>query len=311
MAVRDERRARMGLASLGLPSDVDVGANVRSVGAVETWERLVADESGSLAARRASAVDLDEVEGETAYVGARFVIPDDPEWPAALDVLADHELDGTRNVPYGLWLYGLGLDPRRPVAITGARAATAYGTSIAEGLAADLAEAGSTVVTSLSFGIDVAAIQGAVAVEGMAPVVLLAGGLMSMRLSGHEHLVAELDQRATVLSEHAPSIVPSRSNFLARSRLLAALSEGTVVVEAAMRSGARTTAAWSRELGKPVMAMPGPITSCQSRMPHSLIRDHGAHLVESADEVSAVLARAHSSDQDPFGFAEPIERTHP
>ena len=79
MAVLNERRARMGLASLGLPSDVDVGASVRSIGAVETWTRLVADESGSLAARRARAVDLDEVEGETEFARARFVIPGDAE----------------------------------------------------------------------------------------------------------------------------------------------------------------------------------------------------------------------------------------
>lgn len=290
MSELTDRRARMGLAALGVPNDGELAEWLGRLGAAETWQRLLVDPADTLAARRARRIDLDELEGETGYVGARFVIPGDAEWPAALDELAGHELHGTRGVPFGLWVLGLGLDPQRPVALTGARAATTYGVTVAEQMAGDLAVLGHTVVTSLSFGVDVAAIQGSVTVEGMAPVVVMASGLMHLRLSGHEHLVAELSERATVITEHAPSVVPSRASFLARCRLMAALSAGTVVVEAALRSGARTTATWSEMLGHPVMAVPGPITSALSRMPHRLIQQ-GAHLVECAEDVAAVLDR--------------------
>lgn len=299
MAVLNERRARMGLASLGLPSDVDVGASVRSIGAVETWTRLVADESGSLAARRARAVDLDEVEGETEFARARFVIPGDAEWPECLNDLDDRRIEATGGVPYGLWVRGaIRLDPQRPVAITGARAATEYGMHVAESFAAQLALDSSTVIASLSFGIEVAAIRGALAQEGYAPVVVLGAGLHHMRLSGSEQLVAELDERAIVITEHAPSQPPSRAGFLARARLIAALSHVTVVVEAGQRSGARLTARWAHELGRTVLAVPGPITSYTSCLPHELIQEGTANLVTCADDVVAAVApctSAHSN----------------
>ncbi len=294
MVEQAERRARMGLAALGVPNDGELAEWLGRLGAAETWQRLLVDPAHTLAASRARRIDLDELDGETGYVGSRFVIPGDPEWSAALDELVGHELHGTRGVPFGLWVLGLGLNPQRPVALTGARAATTYGVTVAEQMAGDLAVLGHAVVTSLAYGVDVAAIQGSITAEGMAPVVVLASGLMHMRLSSHEHLVAELPERATIVTEHAPSVVPSRASFLARCRLMAALSEGTVVVEAAMRSGSRTTATWSEMLGKPVMAVPGPITSSQSRMPHRLIQQ-GAHLVECAEDIAAVLDRASST----------------
>ena len=114
---------------------------------------------------------------------------------------------------------------------------------------------------------------------------------------GHATLLATIAARGTIISEYPPGRPVSRTRFLTRNRVIAALSAGTVVIEAGLRSGALTTARHARKLGRPVMAVPGPVTSAQSAGCHQLIRD-GATCVTSTADILTHLAAAASSAPD-------------
>jgi DNA processing protein len=215
-----------------------------------------------------------------AAVGARFVVPADPGWPEQLD-----DLDAT--TPLGLWLIGgaeLRASRSRSVAVVGARSATGYGMHTAGDLGVGLAERGWTVVSGAARGIDGAAHRGALAGRG-ATVAVLACGIDLVYPLGHEALISAIAAEGVVMSELPPGTTVSRFRFLDRNRLIAALGRGTVVVEAASRSGSLVTARLADELGRPVMAVPGPVTSEASEGTHQLIRDGGALLVTRAAEV--------------------------
>ncbi|NUP53682.1 MAG: DNA-protecting protein DprA [Catenulispora sp.] len=214
-----------------------------------------------------------------AKSGARYLIPADPEWPPALDDLGD-------TMPLGLWLRGdldLVSATTRSVSIVGARIATGYGMHVAGELAAGLAERGWSVVSGAARGIDGAAHRGALAARGITAAVL-ACGIDLVYPAGHEALIGAIAADGLVVSELPPGTSVSRFRFLDRNRLIAALGRGTVVVEAAARSGSLVTARLADELGRPVLAVPGPVTSEASEGTHQLIRD-GALLVTRAPEV--------------------------
>ena len=207
------------------------------------------------------AADLDA----GAAVEARFVIPGDEEWPAGLD-----DLGG--GAPFGIWIIGE-FDPRAPaVAMVGARACTGYGNQAAGQLAADLARAGTTIVSGAALGVDGAAHRGALAVGG-STVAVLACGIDRSYPASHRTLIQTIGQRGAVLAELPPGTSPTRFRFLARNRLIAALGLGTVVVEAAGRSGSLVTARLAADLGRAVFAVPGPVTSRQSAGTNQLLCD--------------------------------------
>ncbi|MFD2354970.1 DNA-processing protein DprA [Nonomuraea ferruginea] len=179
------------------------------------------------------AADLEA--GERA--GARLVIPGDAEWPTQLDALGSGR-------PLGLWLHGtadLRFSCLRSVAVVGARAATSYGVHVAAQFGIGLSEAGWTVVSGGAFGIDGAAHRGALAAGGPT-VVVLACGVDYCYPAEHRSLFAGARDRGVLVSECPPGVRPTRSRFLIRNRVIAALSRGTLVVEAALRSGALNTA---------------------------------------------------------------------
>ncbi|GAA2041976.1 DNA-processing protein DprA [Catenulispora yoronensis] len=212
-------------------------------------------------------------------IGARYVIPADPDWPSALADLGD-------SVPLGLWLLGdadLAAASTRGVSIVGARIATGYGTHVASEMAAGLADRGWAVISGAARGIDGAAHRGALAAHGTT-VAVLACGIDLVYPRGHEALIGAIAADGLVVSELPPGTNVSRFRFLDRNRVIAALGRGTVVVEAASRSGSLVTARLADELGRPVLAMPGPVTSEASEGTHQLIRD-GALLVTRAAEV--------------------------
>jgi DNA processing protein len=224
--------------------------------------------------------------------GLRWVVPGDDEWPAGLDDL-DHvePLAGSTGAPLGLWVRG----PRRladvveqGVAVVGARSCTAYGTDCAAEIAADVADQGGTVVSGAAFGIDAAAHRGAL-VQGRPTVAVLACGADVDYPRAHAGLLRRVGQDGLVVSEQAPGQVPMRSRFLSRNRLIAALSVGTVVVEAARRSGSLNTLHWADALGRVTMGVPGPVTSQQSAGVHQAVRDGRAVLVTSGREVLDAL----------------------
>lgn len=289
-AAAEERAARAVLARVAEPAEPELGAALDGDGPVAVVDRLRAgdlDVPGALP-MRARLADADGVEelARGRAAGARYVIPGDPDWPQALD-----DLGPVR--PYGLWVRGalpLGVHAARAVAIVGSRAATAYGRHVATELAAALAEAGLAVVSGCAFGIDAAAHRGTLAVGGVT-LGVLAGGVDVPYPRAHEALLGRIAAEGVVLSEAACGAAPAKRRFLTRNRLIAALGRGTLVVEAARRSGAATTARWADELSRPLMAVPGPVTSACSAGTHHLIRERGAVLVTSAAEVLEAVAR--------------------
>jgi DNA processing protein len=145
-----------------------------------------------------------------------------------------------------------------------------------------------TVVTGGAYGIDGAAHRGAMAVDGTT-VAVLANGLLSPYPSGHAVLFDRIAEAGLLVSEWPPDVVPQRHRFQIRNRLIAGLTAGTVVVEAGVRSGVFSTVRWARELGRVVMAVPGPITSVQSAGCHRLLRQPGVRLVTDIGDVVEVL----------------------
>ena len=145
------------------------------------------------------------------------------------------------------------------------------------------------MVSGAAIGIDGAAHRGALAVDGPT-VAVLACGIDRAYPTVHERLITRIAATGLVLSEYPPGCVPARHRFLVRNRLIAGLAEGTLVIEAGLRSGAQRTAADARALGRVLMALPGPVTSGCSAGCHRLIRD-GAVLVTRAEEVLEGIGR--------------------
>lgn len=296
-----ERAARMALCALQPMGNVELGQLVEEHGAEEVWARIRALGEGSRWGRKAGAVDPEGITRATRDCGARFITPADDEWPANLQDLAAARDTGEGGPPLGLWIRGgveLGeLDGA--VSLVGARSATAYGTNVATDWAAELASAGRMVVSGLAFGIDAAAHRGALMARRPTVAVLACGVDVAYPVA-HTALMQAVVDKGAVVSEVPPGATPLKASFLARNRLIAALSAGVVVVEAAARSGAKNTAAWANELSRVVMAVPGPVTSSLSATPNRLIRDGAATLVSAAAEVLAMLSPLRPADELPL-----------
>ncbi|WP_421740786.1 DNA-processing protein DprA [Cellulomonas sp.] len=221
--------------------------------------------------------DLDRLD----RLGGALLVPGDPRWPVALDDLGP-------EAPFGLWVRGtadLGRSLVRSAAIVGSRAATSYGERVAFDLADGLAADGVWVVSGGAYGIDAAAHRGAVARHGRT-LVLLAGGVDRAYPAGNARLLeAVVGAGGALASEVPPTSLPTKSRFLQRNRLIAAAGRATVVVEAAWRSGAMSTAHHAARLLRPVGAVPGPVTSMASAGCHRLLRDGVAVCVTDAAEV--------------------------
>lgn len=220
-------------------------------------------------------------------LGGSLVVPGDPRWPRAVDDL------GAR-APLALWVRGvadLAALTRSSVAVVGARACTEYGRHVTHDLASGLVDRGITVVSGGAYGIDAAAHRAAL-VTGGRTVAVLAGGVDRLYPAGNTDLLrGVLDAGGAVVSEVPPGSVPSRVRFLLRNRLIAAVTGATVVVEAAWRSGAISTATHAATLGRPVGAVPGPVTSMASSGCHRLLRDGAATCVTDAAEVVELAGR--------------------
>ena len=283
--VPDERAARMVWARLVEPENKEAIATVAKGGARAALEELKPEED---IARNAFPRLLDIYPAREQSIlralGARVLIPGDDEWPVAVE---DHP-----EPPLCLWVRGSGdlVDlTERSVAIVGARAATAYGVHTARELGAGVADREFTVVSGAAYGIDAAAHEGALAVEGTT-VAVLAGGIDRAYPASHAGLLERVAATGAVVTEVAPGSAPTRWRFLSRNRIIAAVSGATVVVEAGLRSGSRNTAKHARGMGRPIAAVPGPVTSAVSAGCHELIRG-GATLVTDAAEVVELAGR--------------------
>ncbi|MEE6280323.1 DNA-processing protein DprA [Georgenia sunbinii] len=219
-----------------------------------------------------------------ASLGGRLVVPAEPQWPAALDDLG-------AAAPAALWLRGHGrlTDLRRTAAVVGARASTGYGEHVAAELASGLAGSGVVVVSGGAYGIDAAAHRGALSRDAPTCAVL-AGGVDRLYPAGNTALLERILDDGLVVAEFPPGSAPTRWRFLQRNRLIAALGQVCVVVEAAWRSGALNTANHAAGLLRPVAAVPGPVTSMASAGCHRLLRESDAVCVTDAAEVLELLA---------------------
>jgi DNA processing protein len=317
------RLARVALAHLAEPGRRDLGLLVREVGPVEALccirDGAVADQLRQVISARVAGVDLARL-AERALeladrIGARIITPEDGEWPARLDDLiwisqpvADPVHRDT-DPPQCLWLRGpLALQEvcEQSVAIVGARASTAYGEHVASELGYGLADRGWTIVSGGAFGVDAAAHRGALAATG-ATVAVLACGIDRPYPQSHRVLFDRIAERGLLLSEWPPGADPHRVRFLVRNRVIAALSRGTVLVEANLRSGARFTLGRARDLNRMAMAVPGPVTSALSNGSHEELRQPGTILVARTEHVLDAVGSI-GLDLAPVPRAEPTER---
>ncbi|MBH0109270.1 DNA-protecting protein DprA [Salinibacterium sp. NG22] len=300
----EERFARATWSGLAEPGDRLAGCAIQQLGAVralagvvERWEpeRFAAALStgGDAVADgdMAQAIErwMPRLKSNTALIalrqaarfGARLLTPDDPLWPSRLNDLDWH-------APSALWVRGTdealaGID--RGIALVGARAATGYGEHITMEASAGLVDRGYTIVSGAAYGIDGMAHRAALASQGLT-VAFLAGGVDRFYPSGHDALLGRIVENGVVISELPCGSPPTKWRFLQRNRLIAAASMATVVLEAGWRSGSLNTAGHAAALGRPLGAVPGPVTSAASAGCHRLIRDYDAVCVTNPDQMA-------------------------
>lgn len=217
----------------------------------------------------------------TGPTRGRLVTYGSPGYPARLRKLHDP--------PIVLWVEGpLPVDAARSVAIVGTRRATGGGRAIAHRIAADLADAGIRIVSGLARGIDAAAHTGAIDANGET-VGVLGSGLDFEYPGANRFLYEKLRTRGALVTEFAPGVPPRPHQFPRRNRIIAALCDAVLVVQAGERSGATITAMHAADIGVEVLACPGPIGLAVSAGCHALLRD-GAGLVTCAEDVIEALA---------------------
>ncbi len=293
--------ARAAWSRIAEPGDERAGAIVRELGpsAALEWLCASARRPGTVSAplrthveRWAPRLEGLDIRRELAVLerlGGHLLVPEQPGWPSSLEVL------GPRS-PFVLWVLGanptLDFAPGRSIAIVGSRSSTRYGETLAAEFAFTLSADGVAVVSGGAYGIDAAAHRGALAARGAPTVALLAGGVDRLYPAGNEALLREVAATGALVAETPPGSTPGRHRFLARNRLIAALTGGTLVVEAARRSGALSTANHASDLLRPVGAVPGPVTSLASGGCHWLIREGQAVCVTSAAEARELVSPA-------------------
>lgn len=303
----DELLARIAWSRLAEPGDKTAGALIAYLGAGPMLQYLVAGTTPKRileAIRRAS--DDTELDGRTIAAGLKrwlprldrsatvadvergiaaelhILTPQDALWPQSLHSLEHH-------APVSLWIRGNpAVLSAHSLAIVGARAATGYGTHVTAEIADGVCAAGITIISGAAYGIDAVAHRTALAAQSPT-VAVLAGGVDKPYPEAHRTLLGRIAASGAVCSEMVPSSAPTRWRFLQRNRLIAALSGATLVTEAGTRSGSLNTAGHAAEIGRPLGAAPGPVTSATSAGCHRLVRDYGASLVTNAAEATELL----------------------
>lgn len=237
--------------------------------AIARWQPRLTSATALLALRHA------------ARFGARLLVPDAGGWPPGVSDLGLH-------APIALWCRGtddaLAALPTS-IALVGARAATGYGEHVTMEASAGLVDRGYAIVSGAAYGIDGMAHRAALASKGQT-VAILAGGVDRFYPSGHDALLSRIVETGAVISELPCGQPPTKWRFLQRNRLIAAVSQATVVLEAGWRSGSLNTAGHAASMGRPLGAVPGPVTSAASAGCHRLIRDFDAVCVTNADEMA-------------------------
>jgi DNA processing protein len=320
----DERIARATLTWLVDPGDMLMGQLVRAHGPVGALELIRSrrlprfddipprmDDLRALDRWHAQLERIPDVRAtfeQLHAVGIRLICPGDTEWPGQLADLGSTQ-------PYALWVRGqadLRFVSRRSVAITGARAATAYGNYVANQLAAGVAADGWTVISGGAYGIDASAHRGALTTGGTT-IAVLPSGIDHPHPVGHTELFDGITMQGIIVSELPPGRLTSRNRSVRRSRIIAALAAGTVIVEASERSISLHTAWNAHGAGRPVGAVPGPVTVETSAGCNILIRRGQAVLVACAADVIDLIrgGETAAADRDPHPATVPEPSTGP
>lgn len=213
-------------------------------------------------------------------VGGFVLTPADPDWPQQLEDLGQH-------APFALWVIGGGSALRQldqSISIVGSRGATSYGEFATDSMVSAVVPKGYSVVSGGAYGIDGIAHRSTLALGGNT-VAVMAGGLDKFYPSGNRDLLKRISQAGAVISEVPPGTTPSKWRFLQRNRLISALGQATLVIEANWRSGALNTVSHSERLERPVYAVPGPITSPKSAGTNKLIAENRAQLVIDGNDL--------------------------
>lgn len=302
--VDEDRFARAAWSGIAEPGDSIAGMLIAALGAsraleavLERWDaRRIFDEAGQIptseteisaaVARwlpRAGSEQALSALRQAARFGVTLLTPADELWPKGFSDLGAHG-------PIAAWVRGdiaklTSLE--KSVALVGARAATGYGEHVAMELASGLVDRGFAVVSGAAYGIDGMAHR-ATLTSGGTTVAMLAGGVDRFYPTGHDALLTRIAEQGVIVSELPPGAQATKWRFLQRNRLIAAGTKATVVVEAGGRSGSLNTAAHATALGRPVGAVPGPVTSAASTGCHLLIRE-GAACVTDADQVAELV----------------------
>ncbi len=278
--------ARRLLAAFGLPQTVfeQGSAALRQVVGPAQASALGAPPPALDAQLQAT---LDWLAASDAAIQRRVVTLGDPLYPPSLLALEDPplllyllgQLDGLQAVDW----------PNHALAIVGSRNPTPQGLENARQFARALRAAGLVIVSGLALGVDGAAHEGALQDAGepgggLATIAVIGTGIDRVYPRRHRELAHHIAARGLVVSEYPLGTPPLPANFPRRNRLISGLSQGTLVIEAALQSGSLITARLASEQGKEVFAIPGSIHSPQSRGVHALIRQ-GAKLVETAQDV--------------------------
>ena len=232
---------------------------------------------------RVQKFNSDQAFTEIDATSSTFLTPDDPRWPVAVNQLP--------CPPIGLLVKGnASILNNKSFSIVGTRNPTPYGTRIAGDFAAGFVDREWDIVSGGAYGIDSSAHRGALVAEGRT-IAVIASGIDLQYPSGNTRLFEEICENGAIVTEVMPGVPALPHRFLTRNRIIAALSQATLVVEAAFRSGSLRTARDAAELMRPVMAIPGPINSPSSEGCHRLIGERAAELVTSvADAIELISA---------------------
>jgi DNA processing protein len=228
------------------------------------------------------AFNADEALATITQTGGVFITPEDLSWPTRVNQLS--------IPPLGLIVRGdISILNNPSLAIVGTRNPTPYGVRLAGDFAAGFVDREWDIISGGAYGIDTAAHRGALVAEGRT-IAVIASGIDVQYPAGNARLFEEICEHGAIVTEVMPGVVAMPHRFLTRNRLIAALSLSTLVVEAAFRSGSLRTARDAAELMRPVMAIPGPITSPSSEGCHRLIGERAAELVTSVADAMELIS---------------------
>lgn len=229
-----------------------------------------------------SAFNADESLAAIAQSGGVFISPEDLGWPMRVNQLT--------IPPLGLIVKGdISILNNPSLAIVGTRNPTPYGVRLSGDFASGFVDRQWDIISGGAYGIDTAAHRGALVAEGRT-IAVIASGIDVQYPAGNARLFDEICESGAIVSEVMPGVTAMPHRFLIRNRLIAALSLSTLVVEAAFRSGSLRTARDAAELLRPVMAIPGPISSPSSEGCHRLIGERAAELVTSVADAMELIS---------------------